>query len=117
MPPGPRLGSACRRIIGAWTTRRDGVNARTNVGVKPFQACMMGLLVLNSEQATSAWASGGRKRSSGIGPGGWSRRGEYKRGNVHQDDRCRTEIDGEAEPARCRDSAQQEGECAHRQIT
>ena len=51
-----------------------------------------------------------------MGRGGWSRRGEYKRGNVHQDDRCRTEIDGEAEPARCRDSAQQEGECAHRQI-
>jgi hypothetical protein len=38
-----------------------------------------------------------------MGHGGWRRRHEYKRGDVHQDDRCRTEIDGETEPPRCRD--------------
>jgi hypothetical protein len=31
--------------------------------------------------------------------GGWSGRGEYKRGNIHHDDRCRTEIDGQPKPS------------------
>jgi len=32
-------------------------------------------------------------------------RGEYKRGDIHQDDRCSAEIDGETKPPRCRDGA------------
>ena len=52
-----------------------------------------------------------------MGCARWRRRGEYKRGDIHQDDRCSAEIDGETKPPRCRDGAQHESERAHRQIT
>ena len=52
-----------------------------------------------------------------MGLGEWRDHCEYKRSEVHHDDRCRAEIDGETKPPRCRDSAQYEGERAHRQVT
>jgi len=33
-----------------------------------------------------------------MGRARWRRRGEYKRGDIHQDDRCSAEIDSETKP-------------------
>jgi len=40
-----------------------------------------------------------------MGYAGWRGHCEYERGEVHQDDHCRTKIDGETKPPRCRDGA------------
>jgi hypothetical protein len=40
-----------------------------------------------------------------MGLAEWRGHCEYERGDIRQDDRCRTEIDGETKPPRCSDSA------------
>src|ERR1700680_3830878 len=64
--------------------------------------------------STAEFPASGTRRPRRCGA--FPRPGEYQRGDIHQDDRCRTEIDGETKPPRCRDSAQNEGERAHRQV-